>query len=86
MRIRLNLLSLLRTLLKIAGTVQTVAELILATQGQRADDSPATLDLDAVRTSARAAGRGAEPAAREAEPAADAAPPAPNLNDPSAAR
>lgn len=52
MRIRINLLSLLRTLLRIAGTVQTLAELILASQGQRAADSPAELDLDAIRAAA----------------------------------
>lgn len=78
MRIRINLLSLLRTLLRVAGTVQTVAELILATQGQRGGDSPASLDLDAVRASAG----GADPASSPDSTAA----PAPNLNDPSAAR
>jgi hypothetical protein len=76
MRIRINLLSLLRTALRIAGTVQTVVELILATQGQRAADAPTPVDLDEL------AGRGNS----GAPPAAAAEPPAGGYPaDPSAA-
>ena len=72
MRIRINLLSLLRTLLKVAGTVQTVAELILATQGQRGTDG-GQLDLDAVRAGAgqpATSSPATPPAAYPADPSA----------------
>jgi hypothetical protein len=76
MRIRINLLALLRSLVKIAASVQTVGELVLAAHGTRGTDG-GELDLD----SARAAVSGAASSASSSSSASSPAPEAPAAAD-----